>query len=215
MIVAMIERMLHRCDGGVLIERNKANMDEESWLWISPHHHPPVTHTGDTSLGNRGTPDAEVENAMKKISSCTIWQNFKRPTVWLQTFDIIDHVWLWKWKSWEQRAWWTHLRMTWRHRPSPGQVYVLYSWLYKLMTHEKYLTYNLHINPRGPCFTILTQKVPLKLSFKDRVINFIQHHIGYQHRSWITPQKYVVVLPGVWLSSLLHSTGMFRSFWNG
>ena len=162
---------------------------------------------------------------MASLSSCTIWQNFGRPTVWLQTFDIIDHVWLWKWKLWEQRAWWTHLRMTCRHRPSPGQAYVLYSWLCKLMTHEKYLKYNLHINPRGPCFTILTQKVPLKLRFKDRVINFIQHHIGCQHRSWITPQKYVVlqerppkyvfILPGVWLSSLLHSTGMFRSFWNG
>ena len=206
--------MIDRCDGGVLGERNKANMDEESWLWISPHHHPPVTHTGDTSLGNRGTPDAEVENAMKKISSCTIWQNFWRPTVCcrhlisLIMFDCES-------KLWEQRAWWNHLRMTCRHRPSPGQAYVLYSWLYKLMTHEKYLTYNLHINPRGPCFTILTQKVPLKLSFKDTVINFIQHHIGCQHRSWITAQKYVVVLPGVWLSSLLHSTGMFRSFWNG
>ena len=133
----------------------------------------------------------------------------------LQTFDIIDNVRLWK-----------QIMRTESMMKSPSDdlspppvpwssIYVLYSWLYKLMTHEKYLTYNLHINPRGPCFTILTQKVPLKLSFKDRVINFIQHHIGCQHRSWITPQKYVVVLPGVWLSSLLHSTGMFRSFWNG
>jgi hypothetical protein len=77
----MIERMRDRCKGGVLVERNKANMDEESWLWIQAHHHPPVTHTGDTSLGNRGTPNAEVENAMKKISSCAIWQIFWRPTV--------------------------------------------------------------------------------------------------------------------------------------
>ena len=28
----MIERMIDGCDGGVLGERNKANMDEESWL---------------------------------------------------------------------------------------------------------------------------------------------------------------------------------------
>ena len=83
----MIERMKGRYDGGVLGERNKAYMDEESWLWIFAHHHPPVTHTGDTSLGNRGAPDAEVENAMKKISSCTIWEKI------LETNSLTADIW--------------------------------------------------------------------------------------------------------------------------
>ena len=190
-------------------------------LTITPQLHTPVT----PALAIEAHLMQKLKMRWKRLVHVPFGKKFWRPTVWLQTFDIIDNVWLWKWKLWEQRAWWTHLRMTCRHRPSPGQAYGLYSWLYKLMAHEKYFTYNLHINPRGPCFTILTQKVPLKLRFKDRVINFIQHHIGCQHRSWITPQKYVVlqerppkyvfILPGVWLSSLLHSTGMFRSFWNG
>ena len=193
----------------------------ELTLTITPQLHTPVT----PALAIEAHLMQKLKMRWKRLVHVPFGKKFWRPTVWLQTFDIIDNVWLWKWKLWEQRAWWTHLRMTCRHRPSPGQAYGLYSWLYKLMAHEKYFTYNLHINPRGPCFTILTQKVPLKLRFKDRVINFIQHHNGCQHRSWITPQKYVVlqerppkyvfILPGVWLSSLLHSTGMFRSFWNG
>lgn len=43
-MVAMIERMIDRCDGGVLGERNKANMDEsELALTITPQLHTPVT----------------------------------------------------------------------------------------------------------------------------------------------------------------------------
>ena len=171
-------------------------------MMLNTYHHPPVTDTSDSSFGNGGTPKSTKLYYLNITQKITLQSkkmirrspsNDLSPTTIPWSIDCIKFGLLDNRDNWLQLIFWLHWIDNWSLTHS-----LFWKWWASVFYTHRW-------SHGAPVSQSLHRKCLMK-TFE------IMNTFAVENNKAVV---LLVLIPGVWLSSLLHSTGMFLSFWKG